>query len=172
MAFDGITTRIVVSELNKYILNSRVEKIYVPTRNEIWISFHTVTRTSVKLLISVDANNCRFHLSNESRANPEKAPQFCMILRKYLSGAKLLSVSQIGLDRIVKFSFETIDDFGDIVQKDLIVELMGKYSNIILLDKDKIIDSIRHVDITMSSVREVLPSRKYILPSSMRKIKF
>ena len=144
----------------------------MPTRNEVWLNLHTVSRTSVKLLISVDANNCRFHLSNESRTNPEKAPQFCMILRKYLSGAKLLNISQIGLDRIVKFTFETIDDFGDVVTKDLIVELMGKYSNIILLDKDKIIDAIRHVDITMSSVREVLPSKKYIEPSSLGKLNF
>ena len=172
MAFDGITTRIIVNELNNFILNSRVEKIYVPTRNEIWIYLHTASRKSVKLLISIDANNCRFHLSNESRNNPEKAPQFCMVLRKYLIGSKLLSISQIGLDRIIKFTFETINDFGDIVSKDLIVELMGKYSNIILLDDMKIIDSIRHVDITMSSVREVLPSRKYVYPSSLGKANF
>lgn len=172
MAFDGITTKLIIKELNTTILNSRVEKIYVPTRNEIWFHLHTMDRKSVKLLISIDANNCRFHLSNESRNNPEKAPQFCMILRKYLSGAKLISVSQIGLDRIVKFTFENIDDFGDVVTKDLIVELMGKYSNIILVDKEKVIDSIRHVDITMSSVREVLPSKKYLLPSSMGKLNF
>ena len=172
MAFDGVTTKIIVNELNNIIINSRVEKIYVPSRNEIWLNLHTVSRKTVKLLISIDANNCRFHISNESRNNPEKAPQFCMILRKYLSGAKLLSISQIGMDRIVKFTFETIDDFGDLVKKDLIVELMGKYSNIILLDDNKIIDSIRHVDITMSSVREVLPSRKYIVPSSLGKLNF
>lgn len=172
MAFDGVTTKLIINELNTTILNSRVEKIYVPTRNEIWFHLHTLDRKSIKLLISVDANNCRFHLSNESRNNPEKAPQFCMILRKYLSGAKLISVSQIGLDRIVKFTFENIDDFGDVVSKDLIVELMGKYSNIILVDKERVIDSIRHVDITMSSVREVLPSKKYVLPSSMGKLNF
>lgn len=172
MAFDGITTKIVVNELNHLLINSRVEKIYVPTRNEIWIYLHTAYRKSVKLLISIDANNCRFHLSNESRNNPEKAPQFCMVLRKYLIGSKLLAISQIGLDRIIKFTFETINDFGDIVNKDLIVELMGKYSNVILLDDMKIIDSIRHVDITMSSVREVLPSRKYVFPSSLGKANF
>lgn len=172
MAFDGITTKLIVNELSSTLVSSRVEKIYVPNRNEIWFHLHTIDRKSVKLLISIDANNCRFHLSNESRNNPEKAPQFCMILRKYLSGAKLTCIEQIGLDRIVKFTFENIDDFGDLVKKDLIVELMGKYSNIILIDKDKIIDSIRHVDITMSSVREVLPSRKYIYPSSMGKLNF
>lgn len=172
MAFDGLTTRLIVTELKQILTNSRVEKIYVPNRNEIWLHLHTINRKSVKLLISIDANNCRLHLSNQARNNPEKAPQFCMILRKYLSGAKLTEISQIGLDRIIKITFENIDDFGDIVSKDLIIELMGKYSNIILVDKEKIIDSIRHVDITMSSVREVLPSRKYIFPSSMGKLNF
>lgn len=172
MAFDGVTTKLIVTELNQTILNSRVEKIYVPNRNEIWLHLHTTDRKSVKLLISIDANNCRLHLSNQVRNNPEKAPQFCMILRKYLSGAKVIGITQIGLDRIVKITFENIDDFGDVVSKDLIIELMGKYSNIILVDHEKIIDSIRHVDITMSSVREVLPSRKYISPSSMGKLNF
>lgn len=172
MAFDGITTRILVNEFNKTLVGSRVEKIYVPTRNELWLLLHTPDRKSVKLLISVDANNCRFHLSNESRNNPEQAPQFCMILRKYLAGGRLTKVTQVGLDRIVKFSFENINDFGDLTTKDLIVELMGKYSNIILVDNEKIIDSIRHVDITMSSVREVLPTKKYILPTSLGKNDF
>lgn len=172
MAFDGLTTRLIVTELDQTLTNSRVEKIYVPNRNEVWLHLHTIDRKSVKLLISIDANNCRLHLSNQTRNNPEKAPQFCMILRKYLSGAKIINISQIGLDRIIKITFENIDDFGDIVSKDLIIELMGKYSNIILVDHEKIIDSIRHVDITMSSVREVLPSRKYILPSSMGKLNF
>lgn len=172
MAFDGITTRILVNEFNKDLIGSRVEKIYVPSRNELWILLHTIDRKSVKLLISVDANNCRFHLSNESRNNPEQAPQFCMILRKYLSGARLTNVAQIGLDRIIRFSFEAINDFGDLTTKDLVVELMGKYSNIILLDNEKIIDSIRHVDITMSSVREVLPTKKYIVPTTLGKNDF
>ena len=172
MAFDGITTKVIVNELNNVLINSRVEKIYVPSKNEIWINLHTAFRKSLKLLISIDANNCRFHISNQSRNNPEKAPQFCMVLRKYLIGAKIISITQIGLDRIVKITFETINDFGDIVCKDLIIELMGKYSNVILLDNDKIIDSIRHVDITMSSVREVLPTRKYVYPSSLGKTNF
>ncbi len=172
MAFDGITTRILVNEFNKTLIGSRVEKIYVPSRNELWLLLHTPDRKSVKLLISVDANNCRFHLSNESRNNPEQAPQFCMILRKYLAGGRLTKVTQVGLDRIVKFSFENINDFGDLTTKDLIVELMGKYSNIILIDNEKIIDSIRHVDITMSSVREVLPTKKYVLPTSLGKNNF
>lgn len=172
MAFDGITTKMVVNELNNNVINSRVEKIYIPNHNEVWIYLHTQDRKNVKLLISVDANNCRFHLSNESRNNPEKAPQFCMVLRKYLIGAKLISITQIGLDRIVNFTFEIIDDFGDVVKKTLVVELMGKYSNIILTGNEKIIDSIRHVDITMSSVREVLPSKKYIVPSSLGKYNF
>ena len=172
MSFDGITTRMVVNELQNIVINSRVEKIFVPSKNEVWLSLHTASRENVKLLISVDANNCRFHLSSASRNNPEKAPQFCMILRKYLVGAKLVNIEQIGLDRIIKFSFENFNDFGDIVQRNLVVELMGKYSNIILLDNFKILDAIRHVDITMSSVREVLPSKKYIFPNSLGKYNF
>ncbi len=172
MAFDGITTRVLVNDFYKNLIGSRVEKIYVPSRNELWLLLHTADRKSVKLLISVEANNCRFHLSSESRTNPEQAPQFCMILRKYLSGARLTNVTQVGLDRIIKFSFENINDFGDLTTKDLIVELMGKYSNIILVNQDKIIDSIRHVDITMSSVREVLPTKKYITPTSLGKKEF
>lgn len=172
MAFDGITTKIVINELNNVLINSRVEKIYVPTRNEIWISLHTQNRKNVKLLISVDANNCRFHLSTENRNNPEKAPQFCMVLRKYLIGAKLTKITQVNLDRIINITFEAIDDFGDISEKTLVIELMGKYSNVILTDSEKILDSIRHVDITMSSVREVFPGKKYILPTSLGKYDF
>ncbi len=172
MSFDGIATRAIVNELNKDLIGSRVEKIYVPSKNEVWIYIHTLSRKSVKLLLSIDANNGRFHLSEESRNNPEKAPQFCMVLRKYLTGAKLVSISQIGLDRIIFFTFEGMNDFGDIANKQIVLELMGKYSNIILLDDEKILDSMRHVDITMSSVREVLPGRKYILPTSLGKLNF
>lgn len=172
MAFDGITTKLVINELKQTIIGSRIEKIYVPTHNEVWLNFHTLSRKSVKLLISIDANNCRLHLSAENRSNPEKAPNFCMVLRKYLSGAKLLDIKQTGLDRIITLTLENIDDFGDLVTKELVIELMGKYSNIILLNNDTIIDSIRHVDITMSSVREVLPSRKYIMPTSLGKSEF
>lgn len=173
MAFDGITTKNILIELNANLLNARVEKVYVPTRNDIFFNFHTQTRENLKLLISIDANNARIHFSKQVKENPSKAPQICMILRKHLQGAKLLSISQHGLDRIIIFKFENINELGDLVQKTLIVELMGKYSNVILVDENKkIIDSMRHVDITMSSVREVLPNKDYILPTTLGKINF
>lgn len=173
MAFDGITTKNILIELNNNLINARIEKIYVPTKNDIFLCFHTKNRDNLKLLISIDANNARIHFSNSMKENPSKAPQICMILRKHLQSAKLLSISQYGLDRVITFKFENINELGDLVQKSLVVELMGKYSNVILIDdKEKIIDSMRHVDITMSSVREVLPNKNYILPTTLGKKNF
>lgn len=172
MSFDGITTRAIVYELNETLKNARIEKIYVPNKNEIIISVHTQDRNNYKLLISIDANNSRLHLTNKTRENPISAPQFCMILRKYMQGGKILEVSQKELDRVIFIKFENINDFGDYVQKDLVIELMGKYSNVILIDNNKVIDSMKHVTSIMSSVREVLPGRNYILPSSLGKLNF
>lgn len=173
MAFDGISTKNILIELNKNLINARVEKIYVPTKNDIFFNFHTQNRENLKLLISIDANNARIHFSNLIKENPVKAPQICMILRKHLQGAKLLSITQHGLDRIIIFTFQNLNEMGDLVERKLIVELMGKYSNVILTNEDnKIIDSMRHVDITMSSVREVLPNKDYILPTTLGKINF
>lgn len=171
--FLGITLKNIINELNKNLINARIEKIYVPTKNDIFISFHTQNRANLKLLISIDANNARIHFSNQTKENPSKAPQICMIFRKHLQGAKLISISQHGLDRIAILKFETINELGDFVEKSLIIELMGKYSNVILVDNNnKIIDSMRHVDIMMSSVREVLPNKNYILPTTLGKINF
>lgn len=172
MAFDGIITNAMVAELNNLIIDSRVEKIYLPNKNEIILSLRK-NRETVKLLFSIDASNARFHLTNTSKENPAKPPQFCMVLRKHLQGAKLLKISQYGLDRVIEFVFENIDELGDISKKSLFVELMGKYSNIILVNSSqKIIDSMRHVDATMSSIREVLPAREYILPTTLDKSTF
>lgn len=172
MSFDGITTNLIVHELNSTIKNARVEKIYIPNKSEIIISLHTQDRKNYKLLISIDANNSRIHLTKEARENPITAPQFCMILRKYMQGGKILEVSQKELDRVIFIKFENLNDFGDYVQKDLVIELMGKYSNVILIDNDKIIDSMKHVTNVMSSVREVLPNKKYVIPSSLGKLNF
>ena len=173
MAFDGVTTKNILNELNKNLINARVEKIYVPTRNDIFINFHTQNRENLKLLISIDANNARIHFSKITKENPALAPQICMILRKHLQGAKLISINQQGLDRVVIFTFQNLNEMGDLVERSLIIELMGKYSNVILTNENnKIIDSMRHVDITMSSVREVLPNKDYILPTTLGKFNF
>ena len=172
MSFDGITTNTIVHELNNTLMNSRIEKIYVPNKSEIIISVHTQDRNNYKLLISIDANNSRLHLTNTTRENPVTAPQFCMILRKYMQGGKILEISQKELDRVIFIRFENINDFGDYVEKTLVIELMGKYSNVILIDENKIIDSMKHVTSMMSSIREVLPGKKYIVPSSLGKLNF
>lgn len=172
MAFDGIITNAVVQELSKNLINSRVEKIYMPTKNDIILNFHA-NREKLRLLISIDASNARFHFTKQAKENPSKPPQFCMVLRKYIQGAKLVEIQQYGLDRVVSFEFETFNELGDCVHYHLFIELMGKYSNIILVNpENKILDSIRHVDFTMSSVREVLPAREYILPSILDKNEF
>lgn len=172
MSFDGITTNAVVHELNTVLANARIEKIYVPNKTEIIISVHTQDRNNYKLLISIDANNSRIHLTKETRENPITAPQFCMILRKYMQGGKILEFHQKDLDRVIFIKFENINDFGDYVQKELVIELMGKYSNVILIDKNKIVDSMKHVTSIMSSVREVLPGKEYMVPSSLGKLNF
>ena len=94
MSFDGITTKFIVNEINNILVNSRIEKIYVPNKNEIILSFHSQDRKNYKLLISIDANNSRIHFTNQTRENPLSAPQFCMILRKYIQGGKILSITQ------------------------------------------------------------------------------
>ena len=172
MAFDGIITKSIIDELNNTILNCKIEKIYMPSRSEIDIIFH-LAKDKTRLLISVDPSNARFHISKMQKENPIKAPQFCMVLRKYLQGAKLIKISQLGLDRVAIFTFENINELGDLENYNLYVELMGKYSNIILVNSsNKILDSIRHVDATMSSIREVLPGKTYIAPTTLNKQEF
>ena len=173
MAFDGIITNVVVNELDKNLAGSRIEKIHMPTKNDLIISFHTSNRERLKLLISIDPSNARFHFTNIQKENPEKAPQFCMVLRKYIQGARFTNINQYGLDRVVSISFENINELGDLTKYNLYIELMGKYSNIILVNSNnKILDSIKHVDASMSSIREVLPAREYILPSPLNKQEF
>jgi len=172
MAFDGLVTYAICKELNSNIIGSRIEKIHMPTKNEIIFITHS-NNEKLKLLISIDPSNARVHFTWGQKENPTKAPSFCMVLRKYLQGSKILSINQNGLDRVIIINFENINELGDKVTYNLYIELMGKYSNIILVnEKNKILDSIKHVDFTMSSVREVLPARDYIIPTNLGKISF
>ena len=172
MAFDGIVVNSVVNEIKKNLNNGRIEKVYMPTKNDIVLIFHS-NREKLKLLISIDASNARFYFTKQSKENPAKAPQFCMVLRKYIQGAKLIEIKQYGLDRVVSLEVENINELGDVARYKLFIELMGKYSNVILVNNEnKILDSMRHVDYTMSSIREVLPAREYILPGTLDKNEF
>ena len=172
MAFDGIVTNSVIFEIQPLIVDSKIEKIQMPSKNEIIFIFHT-PKEKMRLLISIDASNARFHITKKQKENPVKAPQFCMVLRKYLQSARLKRITQQGLDRVISFEFENYNELGDLTSYTLYVELMGKYSNLILVNNNnKILDSMRHVDASMSSIREVLPAREYILPTTLMKEEF
>ena len=170
MPFDGLVTRKICEEYNEKLINGKVDKIVEPSKDEI-IFFVRNNKTTYKLLLSINAENARTNITNINNIiNPAKPFNFCMVLRKYLLNARLISVVQIENDRILNFIFENSNELGDKEVKKLIIEIMGKHSNIILTtEKNTIIDSIKHVDFSMSSVREVMPGRKYILPLNQEK---
>jgi len=164
MAFDGFVTHGIVNELKEILSDGKIDKIYQPEKDEITLSVRT--REGVfRVLLSAATSNPRIHLTERSHENPLSAPLFCMILRKHLTGGRIKAVSQIGFDRIVKIDIECYTEMGDLTEKSLIIEIMGRHSNIILIQSDnKIIDSIKHIDFTTSAVRQVLPGLIYEFP--------
>lgn len=169
MAFDGITVAAVVSELARATENTRIYKISQPEADELLLTIKG-NSTQFKLLMSADASLPLVYITNDNKPAPLQAPVFCMLLRKHLSNAKIISVTQPGLERIIRFELEHLDEMGDLCRKYLIIELMGKHSNIIFTDdKDMIIDSIKHISHNVSSVREVLPGRTYFIPQTVEK---
>ncbi len=170
MAFDGFVTHGIVSELCDKILGGKIDKIYQPEKDEIILAVRT-REGLFKVVLSAATANPRIHLTEISRQNPITAPLFCMLLRKHLSGGKIISITQAGFDRVVKLDIECYNEMGDLTQKNLIIEVMGRHSNIILTRNDnKIIDSIKHIDFTTSAVRQVLPGLIYELPPPQSKI--
>jgi len=170
MAFDGLVTRAITNELNTLILNGKIDKIHQPTKDDILFTIRSLNK-NYKLILSANAQFARVHITNKVFENPEKPFNFCMVLRKHLSGAKIIKIEQISNDRILKFTFENSNELGDKESKILIIEIMGKYSNIMLLTpKLTIIDSIKHIDFEISRIREVMPGRPYILPETQNKL--
>lgn len=164
MAFDGIVTKAIVTELQE-IIGSKIDKIHEPDRNTIVLGLYSNGK-NYALNICIDSHNCRINLTTHQQENPLVAPNFCMLLRKHLLGGRISDISMSGLERLVKIEIETINEFNEIEVKTLIVELMGKHSNIILINQaGKIIDAMRRID-SKNSYREILPSRIYILPKS------
>lgn len=170
MAFDGITVSAIVSELNEKLSGARLYKIAQPESDELLLTFKT-ERGQYRLLLSVDPSLPLAYLTDSNKQSPMTAPNFCMLLRKHVLNGRIISISQPSLERIIRFEIEHMDEMGDLRHKVLVVELMGKYSNIIFIDeKDMIIDSIKHVNAFVSSVREVLPGREYFVPNTVGKL--
>lgn len=164
MAFDGIVTKAIVTELQE-LVGSKIDKVHEPDKNTIVLGLYSQGK-NYALNICIDAHNCRINLTTHNKLNPLVAPNFCMLLRKHLIGGKISGISMQGLERIVNIEIETINEFNEIENKTLILELMGKHSNIILKNQnDIIIDAMRHIA-SNNSYREILPSRIYTLPQS------
>jgi predicted ribosome quality control (RQC) complex YloA/Tae2 family protein len=169
MPFDGVVAKCVVKELQDLLPGGRIEKIFQPEADEIIMNIRAKGQ-NLKLLLSSCASYPRIHVTEGSRENPAAPPMFCMLLRKHLSGGKILDVEFHHFERIVSLHVEAINELGDISVKRLIIEIMGRHSNIILVNaEDRIIDAIKHVDAEISSVREVMPARPYMLPPSQDK---
>lgn len=169
MAFDGIVISNVVTDLREKLIGGRIYKIYQPENDELNIIIKN-QKENYRLLLSADASLPLIYLMQLSKENPMAAPNFCMLLRKYIGNGRILDINQPNFERIVEFTIEHLNEMGDLCQKKLVIELMGKHSNIIFLDEQgMIIDSIKHISHMVSSVREVLPGRQYVYPPSGEK---
>ena len=167
MAFDGIVTKSVVKELNKNIIGCKVNKIYEPTPNDIILDLYG-NGNKYNLHICTNRNFSRINLTKYSKPNPVNAPNFCMLLRKHLNSSKIIDISGFDLERIIEITFETYNELNDKIIKKLIIEIMGQFSNVILINENGTIhDSLKHV---VTKTREVLPIRPYEFPANTKKV--
>lgn len=171
MSFDGLFTRAMAGELASRLEGGRITKIYQPVNNEIVLLVRAKGENH-RLLVSAHPNYARVQITKETAENPAEPPMFCMVLRKHLEGAVIEKISQAGIDRIIIIEAKGRNELGDLSYKRLIVEIMGKHSNIILVDKEKgtIIDSIKHVSPAVNRYRAVLPGHEYIPPPPQDKM--
>lgn len=165
MAFDGIVIANLVSELNHTVQNARIYKIAQPEKDALLLTLKGSCGQK-RLFLSASASLPLIYLTDTNKPSPMTAPNFCMLLRKHIANGRIVRIWQPDMERIIHFEIEHLDDLGDVRQKTLTIELMGKHSNIIFTDENKmVIDSIKHVPAQVSSVREVLPGRNYFIPS-------
>ncbi len=170
MAFDGITVAALVQELKDNLCGGRISKIAQPESDELLLTIKS-PQGQRRLYISASASLPLIYLTDDNKPSPMTAPNFCMLLRKHIGNGRIINITQPKLERIIHIEVEHLDELGDLCQKKLIVEIMGKHSNIIFCDETgRIIDSIKHVPAHMSSVREVLPGRSYFIPDTMEKL--
>lgn len=170
MAFDGITIAAVVKELRDTLIGGRIYKIAQPENDELLLTIKTAEGGQRRLLISAGASLPLIYLTEKNKPSPMTAPGFCMLLRKHLQNGRITDITQPGLERIIHLHIEHLNEMGDLCHKRLIVEIMGKHSNLIFVnEEDSIIDSIKHISGMVSSVREVLPGRIYFIPHTQEK---
>ena len=166
MAFDGIVIAGLVHELNQTILNTKISKIAQPENDELLLTCKGKDGQH-RLAISASASLPFLYLTDENKTSPLQAPTFCMVLRKHIANGRIVEISQPHMERIINIKIENLNEMGDLCHKTLIIELMGKHSNIIFCDEDgTIIDSIKRVSSAVSSLREVLPGKPYFIPAT------
>lgn len=170
MAFDGVTIANVVSEMKKELIGGRLYKIAQPEEDELLLTIKQPAGQK-RLYISAGASLPLIYLTEQNKPSPMTAPNFCMLLRKHLQNGRITDISQPGLERIVHIGIEHLDEMGDLRHKTLVIEIMGKHSNIIFCSDDNmIIDSIKHISAAVSSVREVLPGKPYFVVQTQDKL--
>lgn len=170
MAFDGIAISCIVHELNDILAQGRVDKVLQPEYDEIILGVRSGGKNH-KVVLSASSSNPRVHITTVQKENPEKAPMFCMLLRKHLLGGRIVAVTQPEFERVVEFHIESRDEMGDISVKRLVIEVMGRVSNIILVDAaGKVLGSIKHIDFSVSQVRQLIPGMIYEMPPSQGKL--
>lgn len=171
MALDAATLALVAEELKNTLLDAKIDKIFEPTRDEVLITLRTRTETH-RLLLSARSGSARVCLTKESFENPLTPPGFCMLLRKHLTGGRLIDLRREEGDRIVYFDFKCTNEMGDLVTNTLAAELMGRYSNLVLVQEGRIIDALKRVDFEDSEIRQLLPGLPYTLPPKPAKPDF
>ncbi len=163
MALDAATLALCARELKTTLLDSRIDKIFEPTRDEVLLLLRTRTDT-YRLLLSARSGSARVCLTGESFENPATPPGFCMLLRKHLAGGRLLDIRMEPGERIVFFDFQCVNEMGDLVKNTLAAELMGRYSNLVLVQEGRILDALKRVDFEDSAIRQLLPGLPYTMP--------
>lgn len=171
MAFDGIVTRAIARELSEILAGGRINKVYQPTQVDIVFQIRSGGK-NMKLLLSANPTYPRIHLTESTFPNPLEPPMFCMLLRKHCEGAIIESIQQQGMERVITIDLKKRDEIGDDQKKRLIMEIMGRHSNLILIDEKtmQMIDGLQHVTPAISSYRTVLPGRPYLPPPPQDKI--
>ena len=170
MPIDALFLTAVTRELTDTLIGCRVDKVQQTERDTLLLSLHS-PGTSCRLLLSASSNHPRIHLTEEAMENPAQPPMFCMLLRKHLTGGRIVSLTQPPMERLVDLCLDCTDEMGEPVQKHLVLELMGRNSNLILLGGDgRILDCMRRVDFEMSEQRQVLPGLFYRLPPAQGKL--